>query len=558
MNQLKRIAVLAMMFMMVFCLQSVTASAQSIEDMPTGWAKEAAEKAVEQGLLTPYDGKIYPDRALTRAEMAAIVNRLFQAKALGSLNAYTDVPASSWYAQDMARAVQMGAFEGNEGKLSPERSITRQEAFTVISRIFQMPDGKEESLKTFQDASSVADWAASGTASMIDAGYVNGSHGIIRPNADITRAEFAQVMFNIAENILDESGEYTQNYDGNLLITVPEVTLKNSVVTGDLILCDGVAAGDITLDHVTVEGRVVIRGGGKDTVKLIASKIKGDIVVNNVNNPVRLLASEGTVLDTVIAQNQVILDAEVSLLKLSRQSDVTLQSGKIAKLEVLSSAAGSKIAVDTGAVISTVTIDAKETTLQGKGTVAQVQINANQITVNTGGTRVIVGQGLTGVVAGGIAVTGGKTVVIDKSGSGVTVDGTTKSSNGSNHDNKTTPDPIPDPTPDPGPVLSPTAENWVEISKTGIVNVDFVSFATVALRLDFMNSKDLTEYDYYIGGVKLDAEKDVSKVMKSADDSLLVIKMMLPNNVKPQILKLVKGTEYMQIELNDIGYSVKE
>ena len=565
MNQLKRIAVLAMMFMMVFCLQSVAASAQSIEDMPTGWAKEAVEKAVKQGLLTPYDGKLYPDRALTRAEMAAIVNRLFQAKALGSLKAYADVPASSWYAQDMAKAVQMGAFVGNDEKLSPERSITRQEAFVVISRIFQMPDGKEARLKTFHDASSVADWAAGGTASMIDAGYVKGSQGTIRPNANITRAEFAQVMFNIANNILDEPGEYAQNYDGNLLIAVPEVTLKNAVVTGDLILCDGVASGDITLDHATVEGRVVIRGGGKDTVKLIASKVKGDIVVNNVNNPVRLLASEGTVIDTVIVRNQVILDAEVSLLKLSQQSNVTLQSGKIAKLEVLPSAAGSKITVDTGAVISAATIAAKETTLQGKGTIVQVEVNADYVTVNTGETRVIVKQGLTGVVAGGTPVTGGNTVVIDKSGSGAAVIGPVESGSGSGGGNgggnptpNPDPDPNPNPDPDPEPVLSPTTENWVEISKTGIVNVDFASFATVALRLDTMSSEDWTEYDYYIGGVKLDAKKDVSKVMKSADGSLLVVKMLLPNNAKPQLLKLVKGTEYMQLQLNDIGSSVKE
>ena len=324
MNSIKKIVMIAMVLTLAFCSQSVFAAEEQIKDMPTGWAKAAVQNAVKQGILTPYGNKIYPDRPLTRAEMAAMMNRLFHAEAKASLDSFQDVPVSSWYAADMAKAVQMQAFQGSEGKLMPERKITRQEAFVVLSRILSLSADVEDSLKNFQDGNSVSAWAKGATASMVKAGYVSGSNGKIHPLEMITRAEFAQMMYQISKDRIDQQGEYTQNYNGNLLISVPEVTLKNAVISGDLILCDGVASGNVTLDHVTVEGRIVVRGGGKNTVELIASKVKGDMVINNVNHPVRILASDGTTLNTVIAQNHVILDAPISLLRLESQADVTV------------------------------------------------------------------------------------------------------------------------------------------------------------------------------------------------------------------------------------------
>ncbi|MDF3000824.1 MAG: Ig-like surface protein [Bacillota bacterium] len=567
MKRLKRIAISAS-FLLALCAQGVSAANQQIEDMPSNWAKAAVEKAVEQSWLTPYNGRVNPNRALTRAEMAAIVGRIFGASSKGDIGMYSDVSATKWYAGDMAKAVQMGAFKGEGDKLYPERNISRQEAFTVIGRILEMKNsGNTKRLNEFADRAAISEWASESIASLAESGYIKGFGSLLRPNDEITRAEFAQLMSNITGTLLAEPGEHSGTYAGNLLISAPGTTLKNSVISGDLILCDGVGAGDVLLDHVTLEGRLVIRGGGKDTVQLVSSQVKGDVIINNINNAVRLLADGGTSLQNVLVSNQVILGAEISKLTVSGQAAVTIQSGKVTNIEVDSAAVGTKITVESGAVVNSVSVSAENTELTGKGQVENVAAKADNLSVHTPGTKVTAAAGISGVRAGGTAVEPGKTAVIDKSGVGIVTETKSGSGGGGSNSGGTDPGGNEPGGNEPGgnepgenePDETPTAKDWVDLRTTGIIKVDFASYATVAL-----NRKEMTatptpgEYDYYINGVKLSNTEDVSVVMNSADGNLLVIKMLLPGNGTKQILKLVKDKEYMLIQLNDIGASVKQ
>ena len=85
-------------------------------DFPNDWSTQAMTEAVENGLLGGVsDGVIAPSGLLTRAQMAAIINRAFGATETASLSGYTDVAQSDWYYTDMAMAVQMGTFVGEGG-----------------------------------------------------------------------------------------------------------------------------------------------------------------------------------------------------------------------------------------------------------------------------------------------------------------------------------------------------------------------------------------------------------------------------------------------------------
>ena len=57
-----------------------------------------------------------------------------------------------------------------------------------------------------------------------------GSNGQLNPKQFITRAEFAQVMYNLIKNYVNESGTYTTDYKGNVMVNEPDVTLKNLTV----------------------------------------------------------------------------------------------------------------------------------------------------------------------------------------------------------------------------------------------------------------------------------------------------------------------------------------
>lgn len=72
------------------------------------WYAEAMTAAVEDGLLRGTDkGLLNPQGDLTRAEMAAIINRAFGTYALGDVSSYRDVSPQAWYYSDVRMAVSL-------------------------------------------------------------------------------------------------------------------------------------------------------------------------------------------------------------------------------------------------------------------------------------------------------------------------------------------------------------------------------------------------------------------------------------------------------------------
>ena len=256
------------------------ALAADYSDMPQegSWSYAALTAAVENGLLQGNDGLLRPDAALSRAEMATILVRTFGAQKEAGLS-FTDVPAGAWYASDVAKAVQMGAFQGSGDLMRPNAAISRQEAFTVLARVLCLEDGDVSVLTAFSDSGQVADWAAPSLAALVSGGYVQGSGGALNPQANIKRSEFAKVMYDLVKSYITEAGVYTTLPAGNTVIRTAGVTLKGLTVEGDLIVGDSVGSGGVTLDGVTVTGRVLIRGGSEEAVVMTGGSSAGSVVV---------------------------------------------------------------------------------------------------------------------------------------------------------------------------------------------------------------------------------------------------------------------------------------
>jgi len=252
-------------------------------DFPTGWSKTAMSAAVANGLLNGYeDGKIYPGASLTRAQFAAIITRAFGAETKADISAYEDVLTGAWYYDAIAKAVKMGALNGKSAtQMDPDAPITRQETFTAVARIFVLSDDDTSVLNKFQDKGRIASWAAEYMADLTKRGYINGDpEGNSSPEKHISREEFAQFMHNAIRTYITKPGTYTDDLEGITVIRVGNVVLKNLTNTSDLIIGDGVGRGNITIDGVTIEKRLLARGG---TIKVSKSKLGEYVVVNNVN-----------------------------------------------------------------------------------------------------------------------------------------------------------------------------------------------------------------------------------------------------------------------------------
>lgn len=439
----KRGGALLLSIVMIISVFPVIVFATEFSDMPNNWSTLALKNAVANGLLNGNNGKIRPDDNLTRAEMATIVNRAFGAKEKALISQYTDVSENAWYYDEMAKAVQMGTFMGNGNRLNPDNSITREEVFVVLARAFKLSSVSEDSLNTFLDKTEISAWAKDGVASLVSVGYITGSNDKLNPKKNITRAEFAQVMDNLVKTYVNKEGTYTTVNDGNVMVNVPNIALKDLTINGDLIIGDGIRDGDLTLENVKVIGRTVIRGGGgENSIRIIGNSNIQNIIIARVNGVVRVYGEEGTnvgevivngsddvivegsvgtvtvaATDVVVSTNNATIkninifasnsglivskDSNVDIIILDAEKSNVEVLGEVKSINITEKAEKSSINVAKGGKVEEVQVNAKETTVNGKGSVKSVEVKADNVEVNTPNTKVIAAKGTTGVKANG-------------------------------------------------------------------------------------------------------------------------------------------------------------
>ena len=231
-------------------------------DMPAvgHWARPGLELAVEYGILNGAGGKIMPFGNVTRAQMAAIINKVMGATVTADLSAYTDVNPNAWYYTDMAKAVHLGIFNGSSGKLSPNANITREQVCVVLANALNLPTVEQSTLEKYSDGKSVNLWAKDAMAAMVASGYMNGKNGWLKPQDSLTRAELAAIMNNMVQTYLNKQGTYKGVYDGNVVLNAPGVLFDGATIKGDLFIGDGLKANDIDLTGLTVLGKIIVRG----------------------------------------------------------------------------------------------------------------------------------------------------------------------------------------------------------------------------------------------------------------------------------------------------------
>lgn len=291
------------LFTVITMMLSMTAFAAEFKDMPDNWSTEALNAAVSNGLMSGNDGYIYPDNPMTRAEMAAIITRATGATKEADISAFSDVSDADWFYSVMAKAVEMKAFNGSDGKLNPESNITRQEAFVVLARVFgldRLADAEYTELAKFSDGESVADWAKKEVNMIIKSGYVGGSDGKINPLANITRAEFATVMNRLIKYYIDTPGEHALKTDGNTMVRCGGVTFNNLVSDKMICIGDIDVEKEIVFNGCEISGDVIIRGGrvnagGKFTdIKTLTKASVLDItnLIMGDSNPVKYVSGK--------------------------------------------------------------------------------------------------------------------------------------------------------------------------------------------------------------------------------------------------------------------------
>ena len=116
------------------------------------------------------------------------------------------------------------------------------------------------------------------------------------PALSLTRAEVVHICYNALSAIVDYNIS-NQSFDKTVIIRRPNITLQNVTIYGDLIIGQGAGNSAVTLNGVTVQGRVIIFGGN-------AVNIGGNSDIDNaVLRSNTFIAGLGTLRNLTVTQD---------------------------------------------------------------------------------------------------------------------------------------------------------------------------------------------------------------------------------------------------------------
>lgn len=141
---------------------------------------------------------VRPEAGITRAEVATIFYRLLKEdvrdRVTSDVNDFSDVASGDWFNVTVSSLAQMGVIAGYEdGSFRPNAPITRAEFAAIATRFFA-ERGVTYNEGLFADITG-DEWFADVVAAAAERGLLGGyPDGTVHPNATITRAESCAVV----------------------------------------------------------------------------------------------------------------------------------------------------------------------------------------------------------------------------------------------------------------------------------------------------------------------------------------------------------------------------
>ena len=291
------------------------------DELSGHWAETQLRKWVAGGLLQgDGSGSYHPDQPIKRAELISFINRAFQFSEKTDVQ-FVDLKPSHWAYDDIAIAVQAGYTSGyGDLTIRADRTVTREEAAVMIARALKL-DGEQatgKQLESFTDAGDISSWSMPYITALVNQQLLHGTPaGAIFPQGQLTRAEaimiLDQAMVKLGEQTtLDQAGTYgpesgTQTILGNVAVMASGVTLRNTIITGDLILTDGIGEGEAFFNNVTVKGTTSVQGGGENSIHF-EDTVLVRVVIEKQTGTVRVVAVGKSAIQSVIVTSPVTLE----------------------------------------------------------------------------------------------------------------------------------------------------------------------------------------------------------------------------------------------------------
>lgn len=171
------------------------------------WAERSVSVLYRLGALENIaDKSFFPAQNVTRGDFVTMMVRVCRLTG-GGTEPFNDVSEDGYNYEPIMTAKSLNLVYGDEnGNFRPDESISRQDICTIIFRTMRhmnkvkAMDDAEKYIGSFADKGDISDYAKNSVAGMIRAKIIRGDdNGLLRPKANMTRAEAAVVLNRVAE-----------------------------------------------------------------------------------------------------------------------------------------------------------------------------------------------------------------------------------------------------------------------------------------------------------------------------------------------------------------------
>lgn len=182
-----------------------------ISDVPPDhWVRPYVEAMYAQGILPDFpDGKFQPDKPVSRAELAASIQRAFKDEAGAEPIPFSDIPDQYWARDAITHAVNTGFMSGySEDIFRPNQQIPRYQVLvSLVSGLglskIEDPQAATDVLQAFSDADKMPEWALGQVAASEEANLIINrpeDGGVLAPNRPASRAEVSAMIYQALVN----------------------------------------------------------------------------------------------------------------------------------------------------------------------------------------------------------------------------------------------------------------------------------------------------------------------------------------------------------------------
>ena len=178
------------------------------------WYNDDVYYLSTKGVIKGYsDGEFKPNKSINRAEFTKLIIKTLEANgyidstydySISMEDSITDIEEYSWYEQPVGKARKAGIISGYKDKtFRPEANISRAEAAQVIANIIKIYRLKSTLPKppNFRDVKST-DWYFNAINTVSSNRIMTGKNEqVFAPNKNLTRAEAAKIIRNLLRMI---------------------------------------------------------------------------------------------------------------------------------------------------------------------------------------------------------------------------------------------------------------------------------------------------------------------------------------------------------------------